>query len=180
MSENLSGCEHIRSVEREDQNFHSPCSSSLYLWKKCSPHAIFCDIVSCDRVTVFAWTVLFSSCQDWEILAAIQIKDCVPKITSLRLNHILYACKKLSLQKTVRVPRPLLYSCNLASNPFQPAEAEQLGLRCNITMQHCQSQGLNKTVEFREGVNWKKTVSFGHCPNYGGGSTHARIFWTSF
>ena len=30
------------------------------------------------------------------------------------------------------MPRPLLYSCNPASNPFQPAEAEQLGLRCNI------------------------------------------------
>ena len=26
----------------------------------------------------------------------------------------------------------------------------------------------------------KKTFSFGHCPNEGGGSTHARIFWPSF
>ena len=27
----------------------------------------------------------------------------------------------------------------------------------------------------------KKTFSFGHCPNnWGGGSTHARIFWPSF
>ena len=26
----------------------------------------------------------------------------------------------------------------------------------------------------------KKTFSFGHCPNKGGGSTHARIFWPSF
>ena len=33
---------------------------------------------------------------------------------------------------------------------------------------------------FREGVNEKKTFSFGHCPNDGGGSTHARIFWPSF
>ena len=32
----------------------------------------------------------------------------------------------------------------------------------------------------REGVNGKKTFSFGHCPNDGGGSTHARIFWPSF
>ena len=31
-----------------------------------------------------------------------------------------------------------------------------------------------------EGVNGKKTFSFGHCPNDGGGSTHARIFWPSF
>ena len=28
---------------------------------------------------------------------------------------------------------------------------------------------------------WKKTFSFGHCPNNGGGgSTHSRIFWPSF
>ena len=26
----------------------------------------------------------------------------------------------------------------------------------------------------------KKTFSFGHCPNMGGGSTHARIFWPYF
>ena len=26
----------------------------------------------------------------------------------------------------------------------------------------------------------KKTFSFGHCPNNGGGSTHAQIFWPSF
>ena len=33
----------------------------------------------------------------------------------------------------------------------------------------------------REDINWKKKVSFGHRPNYGGGgSTHARIFWPSF
>ena len=32
----------------------------------------------------------------------------------------------------------------------------------------------------REGVNGKKTFSFGHCLNDGGGSTHARIFWPSF
>ena len=83
-------------------------------------------------------------------MAAIQIKECFPKVTSLWLNHILYACKNLSLRTTVRVPRPLLYSCNLASNPFQPAEAKQLSLRCNITMQYRQSQGLNGTVEFRK------------------------------
>ena len=59
-----------------------------------------------------------------------------------------YACKKLSLQKTVRVPRPLLYS-RYPANPFQLAEAEHLGLRCNITMQYRLSQGLNGTVEFR-------------------------------
>ena len=29
----------------------------------------------------------------------------------------------------------------------------------------------------REGLNEKKTFSFGHCPNEGGGSTHARMFW---
>ena len=27
---------------------------------------------------------------------------------------------------------------------------------------------------------WKKTFSFGHCPNEGGGPTHARIFWPPF
>ena len=32
----------------------------------------------------------------------------------------------------------------------------------------------------REGVNEKKTISFGHCPNDGGGSTHARIFGPLF
>ena len=31
----------------------------------------------------------------------------------------------------------------------------------------------------REGLNGKKTFSFGHCPNEGG-STHARIFWPFF
>ena len=34
-----------------------------------------------------------------------------------------------------------------------------------------------KRVNVREDINWKKTFSFGHCPNDGGGSTHARIFW---
>ena len=34
----------------------------------------------------------------------------------------------------------------------------------------------------REDINGKKTFSFGHCPNDGGGggSTHAGIFWPSF
>ena len=32
----------------------------------------------------------------------------------------------------------------------------------------------------REDINEKKTFSFGHCPNEGGGSTHARIFWPFF
>ena len=32
----------------------------------------------------------------------------------------------------------------------------------------------------REEINWKNTFSFGHCPNYGGGSTHARIFGPLF
>ena len=32
----------------------------------------------------------------------------------------------------------------------------------------------------REDLNRKKTFSFGHCPNEGGGSIHARIFWPFF
>ena len=39
---------------------------------------------------------------------------------------------------------------------------------------------LTEMFDVREGVNGKKTFSFGHCPNDGGGSTHARIFWPSF
>ena len=40
---------------------------------------------------------------------------------------------------------------------------------------------VTKLAYFREEVNRKKTFSFGHCPNDGGGgSTHARIFWPSF
>ena len=35
-------------------------------------------------------------------------------------------------------------------------------------------------LQIREDINSKKTFSFGHCPNDGGGSTHARIFWPSF
>ena len=31
-------------------------------------------------------------------------------------------------------------------------------------------------VWVRKDINRKKTFSFGHCPNEGGGSTHARIF----
>ena len=36
------------------------------------------------------------------------------------------------------------------------------------------------TLQVREDINWKKMFSFGRCPNDGGGSTHARIFWPSF
>ena len=32
----------------------------------------------------------------------------------------------------------------------------------------------------REDINNKKTFSFGHCPNEGGRSTHARNFWPFF
>ena len=39
---------------------------------------------------------------------------------------------------------------------------------------------LAKEFTVREGLNGKKTFSFGHCPNVGGGSTHARIFWPPF
>ena len=43
-----------------------------------------------------------------------------------------------------------------------------------------QSQPAPKIQILREGVNGKKTFSFGHCPNNGGGSTHARIFGPLF
>ena len=39
---------------------------------------------------------------------------------------------------------------------------------------------LAKEFTVREGLNGKKTFSFGHCPNEGGGCTHARIFWPFF
>ena len=47
-------------------------------------------------------------------------------------------------------------------------------------------QGRRKGIERQRGKGTKgrhqqeKTFSFGHCPNKGGGSTHARIFWPLF
>ena len=39
----------------------------------------------------------------------------------------------------------------------------------------------HKNECLREDIDGKKTFSFGHCPNVGGGgSTHARIFWPFF
>ena len=38
----------------------------------------------------------------------------------------------------------------------------------------------NPRIRLREDINSKKTFSFGHCPNDGGGSTRARIFWPFF
>ena len=44
----------------------------------------------------------------------------------------------------------------------------------------CLHWNFDANNSIREDINWKKTFSFGHCPNDGGGSTHARMFWPSF
>ena len=49
---------------------------------------------------------------------------------------------------------------------------------CTENIQKCY-----ETYDIREGLNGKKTFSFGHCANEGGrggGPTHARSFWPLF
>ena len=86
--------------------------------------------------------------------------------------------EKISFRKTTACPFP----------PFAVAEDVQVGILDVQHMRVVRVENLNrwknvdKSIEqqLREGVNGKKTFSFGHCPNDGGGSTHARICWPSF
>ena len=51
---------------------------------------------------------------------------------------------------------------------------------CSFSFSMPLSGYFHATHSLREDINEKKTFSFGHCPNDGGGSTHARIFGPFF